>query len=103
LIRNGRSGKQPSPAHDDPAGAAARFLFRAFGGIRARDQAGHRHHHLHVGRRYDVAVATNMEALLWLLHGLGFAGVLHEIGLPRADFVTGLIAFNGGVEFGHLA
>jgi hydrogenase/urease accessory protein HupE len=38
-----------------------------------------------------------------LLHGLGFAGVLQEIGLPRADYVTGLIAFNLGVEFGQLA
>ena len=38
-----------------------------------------------------------------LLHGLGFAGVLQEIGLPRADYVTGLIAFNIGVEFGQLA
>ena len=38
-----------------------------------------------------------------LLHGLGFAGVLHEVGLPRAEFVTGLVAFNLGVEFGQLA
>jgi hypothetical protein len=38
-----------------------------------------------------------------LIHGLGFAGVLHEIGLPRADYVTGLIAFNIGVELGQLA
>ena len=38
-----------------------------------------------------------------LLHGLGFAGVLQEIGLPRDDFVAGLIAFNIGVEFGQLA
>ncbi|MBI3574904.1 MAG: HupE/UreJ family protein [Gammaproteobacteria bacterium] len=38
-----------------------------------------------------------------LLHGMGFAGVLHEIGLPRAEFVTGLISFNLGVELGQLA
>ena len=38
-----------------------------------------------------------------LLHGLGFAGVLHEVGLPRSEFVTGLITFNLGVEFGQLA
>ena len=37
-----------------------------------------------------------------LLHGLGFAGVLAEIGLPRNEFVTGLIAFNVGVEGGQL-
>lgn len=38
-----------------------------------------------------------------LIHGLGFAGVLHEIGLERDDFVNGLIAFNVGVELGQLA
>lgn len=38
-----------------------------------------------------------------LLHGLGFAGVLTELGLPRGDFVTALIAFNVGVEAGQLA
>lgn len=38
-----------------------------------------------------------------LLHGMGFAGVLSEIGLPQGEFVTALIAFNVGVEFGQLA
>lgn len=38
-----------------------------------------------------------------LLHGLGFAGILTEVGLPRSEFVTGLIAFNVGVELGQLA
>jgi hydrogenase/urease accessory protein HupE len=38
-----------------------------------------------------------------LIHGLGFAGVLHEIGLERDDFINGLIAFNVGVELGQLA
>lgn len=38
-----------------------------------------------------------------LLHGLGFADVLSEIGLPEAHFITGLIAFNLGVELGQLA
>ena len=38
-----------------------------------------------------------------LLHGLGFAGILQEIGLPRAEFVAGLIGFNIGVELGQLA
>jgi hypothetical protein len=37
-----------------------------------------------------------------LLHGLGFAGVLEEIGLSSTHFVTGLIAFNVGVELGQL-
>lgn len=38
-----------------------------------------------------------------LLHGLGFAGVLGEIGLPAGELVTALIAFNVGVEVGQLA
>lgn len=38
-----------------------------------------------------------------LLHGLGFASVLGEIGLGSGSFVTGLIAFNIGVEIGQLA
>ncbi len=38
-----------------------------------------------------------------LLHGLGFAGVLAEVGLPRNEFLTALVAFNIGVELGQLA
>ncbi len=37
-----------------------------------------------------------------LLHGLGFASVLAEYGLPEANFVPALIGFNIGVEFGQL-
>ena len=37
-----------------------------------------------------------------LLHGLGFAGVLRELGLPRGEFLTGLLTFNLGVEGGQL-
>ena len=38
-----------------------------------------------------------------LLHGLGFAGVLHELGLPRDQYLLGLTGFNIGVELGQLA
>jgi hypothetical protein len=37
-----------------------------------------------------------------LLHGLGFAGVLQEVGLPPEDYVVGLAGFNVGVELGQL-
>lgn len=37
-----------------------------------------------------------------LLHGLGFASVLGEFGLPAGQFVAALIGFNVGVEFGQL-
>ncbi len=38
-----------------------------------------------------------------LLHGLGFAGVLQDVGLPRSELVTALLTFNLGVELGQLA
>lgn len=38
-----------------------------------------------------------------LLHGLGFAGALAEIGLPQGDIPLALLAFNVGVEAGQLA
>jgi hypothetical protein len=37
-----------------------------------------------------------------LLHGLGFASVLEEFGLPQHGFVAALIGFNIGVELGQL-
>lgn len=48
--------------------------------------------------RYPVFVSTTFG----LLHGLGFAAVLKEIGLPQQELVTGLICFNIGVEIGQL-
>lgn len=38
-----------------------------------------------------------------LLHGMGFAGALQELGLPRAEFLMALIGFNAGVEAGQIA
>jgi hypothetical protein len=38
-----------------------------------------------------------------LLHGMGFAGALKELELPRSEFLTALLAFNAGVEGGQLA
>jgi hypothetical protein len=38
-----------------------------------------------------------------LLHGLGFAGALREIGLPQKDVPLALLTFNLGVEAGQLA
>jgi hydrogenase/urease accessory protein HupE len=40
--------------------------------------------------------------LFGLLHGLGFAGVLRELSLPRDEFLTALVSFNVGVELGQL-
>ena len=38
-----------------------------------------------------------------LVHGMGFAGALKDLGLQRHDFLTALIGFNGGVELGQLS
>ncbi|MGB6397960.1 MAG: HupE/UreJ family protein [Bradyrhizobium sp.] len=38
-----------------------------------------------------------------LLHGLGFASALIDIGLPQGDIPLALLAFNIGVEVGQLA
>jgi hypothetical protein len=37
-----------------------------------------------------------------LLHGLGFASVLEDFGLPEAQFIPALVGFNIGVELGQL-
>ncbi len=38
-----------------------------------------------------------------LIHGLGFASAFADVGLPRQDFLLGLVGFNLGVECGQLA
>ena len=48
--------------------------------------------------RHPIAVSS----AFGLLHGLGFAAVLNEIGLPRFEVVTGLVFFNIGVEIGQV-
>lgn len=37
-----------------------------------------------------------------LLHGLGFAGALRDIGLPEGELLLALLSFNVGVELGQL-
>lgn len=40
--------------------------------------------------------------LFGLIHGLGFASSLNEIGLPRNKFLTSILSFNVGVELGQI-
>jgi hypothetical protein len=40
--------------------------------------------------------------LFGLIHGLGFASALNEIGLPRNKFLTSIFSFNLGVEVGQV-
>lgn len=41
--------------------------------------------------------------LFGLIHGLGFASALNEIGLPPNQFFTSILSFNLGVEIGQIA
>ena len=41
--------------------------------------------------------------LFGLVHGLGFAGALKDIGLPESHLPLALLTFNVGVELGQLA
>jgi hypothetical protein len=40
--------------------------------------------------------------LFGLVHGMGFAGALGQLGLPRNAYLLSLVMFNAGVEFGQL-
>ncbi len=51
----------------------------------------------------DVDGRWKVTLLLGLVHGLGFASVLQEYGLPEDALATALLAFNLGVEVGQLA
>lgn len=41
--------------------------------------------------------------LFGLIHGMGFASSLNEIGLPRNMFGISILSFNAGVEIGQIA
>lgn len=56
------------------------------------------HQRLTWARRWPAAVAF----LFGLVHGLGFAGALKEIGLPDNHLPVALLTFNLGVEAGQL-
>ena len=43
-----------------------------------------------------------MAFVFGLLHGLGFAGALTEIGLPADSLATSLFLFNVGIELGQV-
>jgi hydrogenase/urease accessory protein HupE len=51
-----------------------------------------------LSKRWPALVAF----LFGLIHGLGFAGALKEIGLPQKHLSVALLTFNVGVELGQL-
>ncbi len=56
------------------------------------------HNRQTLARRWPALVAF----VFGLVHGLGFAGALKEIGLPQSHLPTALLTFNVGVEIGQL-
>lgn len=54
------------------------------------------------GRSWTRRAPESVALFFGLFHGLGFAGVLAEIGLPPTDATLALLAFNGGVELGQV-
>ena len=52
--------------------------------------------------KHSTQKAVGIAFTFGLLHGLGFAGVLQELGLPVAAFWKALVSFNIGVELGQL-
>ena len=66
---------------------AASIAYVAFENLRATDLS-----------RWRTAIVFGFG----LLHGLGFASVLGDIGLPQGQFLVSLVAFNIGVELGQL-
>ena len=49
-------------------------------------------------RRFPFIVAL----VIGLIHGLGFANALLEVGLPGNNWISALLSFNAGVELGQL-
>lgn len=41
--------------------------------------------------------------LFGLVHGMGFASALTEVGLPPSDYMVSLLSFNAGVELGQIS
>ena len=54
---------------------------------------------LSFARQYPWIVAF----IFGLLHGMGFAGALNEIGVPENEVFIALLSFNIGVELGQIA
>lgn len=53
--------------------------------------------------KYRLAWRSVVIFCFGLLHGLGFAGALSELGIPNGHFLSALIGFNLGVEIGQIS
>jgi hypothetical protein len=77
----------PSPVE---AVIAASIVLLAFENLQSKGQ---------LSQSYPIFIAF----IFGLLHGLGFAGALQEIGLPENGQLIALLLFNIGIELGQLA
>jgi hydrogenase/urease accessory protein HupE len=57
----------------------------------------------HIDRHFLRRRPWLVAAGFGLLHGMGFAGALREVGLPAHEIPLALLAFNIGIELGQLA
>ncbi len=80
------------PARPVEAAIALSIVFLAVEILHARQGK------LRLTFRYPWVVAFGFG----LLHGLGFAGALSEVGLPQSEIPVALLFFNVGVEIGQL-
>lgn len=83
----------PVPPVEAVIALSIAFMAREALARRSADDGGARRR-----ARYVVVVSV-----FGLLHGLGFASVLGDLGLVKSERVPGLIFFNIGVEAGQLA
>ena len=56
-----------------------------------------------IRRQAAVFIIVISVFIFGLLHGMGFASVLSDFGMPKNDFATALISFNVGVEIAQVA
>ncbi|MEM6704394.1 MAG: HupE/UreJ family protein [Acidobacteriota bacterium] len=79
------------PSWPVEAGIALSIVFLAYELTRPEEGSS-------IARRHPEVVAFSFG----LLHGLGFAGILGDVGLPQDSIVSALFLFNAGVEIGQL-
>lgn len=54
--------------------------------------------------RFHLLAKEKIAAVFFfgLFHGLGFAGLLRDLSIPRENFISSLLSFNLGIEIGQL-
>ena len=60
------------------------------------------HENLRTSKAHSIAPLISIVFAFGLLHGLGFAGALKEIGLPQSSQFNALLLFNVGLEIAQL-